>query len=232
MIADARSRSGQDVEIKDTRPHLPEDQTKPPPLSITTNHFTLHTPNVYNSYNMPSHRHQLIRDDIIGPSIPPHRQTVNNWAAITNQPDDLDLVWTAATTSRAQGQQQVAQKSVNKNTPKIQVAINKRPSNPEPEEPASEWEQDPQDWQMGEVQPQEPEEMEDWERVSNGSDMARTIGRSPSPSENEWNPTLTGSLRIRRNDPRKCADKVPKHLKTHSSPPPPPSSLILAGPSN
>jgi len=145
MIAGALSRSGQDGEIKDTRPHLSEDQTKPPLLSITTNYFTLHTPNIYNSYNMPHYRSQLIRDHITGPSIHPHRQTVNNWAATTDQPDDLDLVWTAATTTRAQAQQEVAQRSVNKNTSKFQVVINKRPSNPKPEEPASKWEQDPQE---------------------------------------------------------------------------------------
>jgi len=92
MIADALSKSGQDGDIKDTRPHQPEDQTKPPTLSIITNHFTLHTPNIYNSYNMPHHRSQLIRDHITGPSIHSHRQTVNNWAATTDQPDDLDLV--------------------------------------------------------------------------------------------------------------------------------------------
>ena len=153
MIADALNRSSQDGEIKDTRPHLPEDQTKPPPLSITTNHFTLHTPNIYNSYNMPSNRSQLIRDHITGPSIPSHRQTVNNWATRTDQPDHLDLVWTAATTTRAQAQQEVAQRSVNKNVPKFQVVINKRPSKPEPKEPASEWEQDLQEWEMGEDQP-------------------------------------------------------------------------------
>jgi len=233
MIADALSRSGQDGEIKDTGSHLPEDQTKPPPLSITTNHFTFQSPKIYNSYNMPSHRSQLIRDHITGPSIPPYRQTVNTWAEQTDQPDDLDLVWTAATTTRAQAQQEVAQRSVNKNTPKFQVRINTRPSNFEPEE-YSEWEQDPQEeWQMGEVQPQEPEEMEDWERVSNSPDMERTIGRSPSPPENEWTPTLNGTLRIRKNDPRKCADEEPKHLKTHMPPsPPPPTSPILAGPSN
>jgi len=121
-----------------------------------------------------------------------------------------------------------------KSQPNFQVRINKRPSNFEPEE-YSEWEQDPQEeeWQMGEVQPQEPEEMEDWERVTNGPDMARIIGRSPSPPENEWNPTLNGTLRIRKNDPRKCEDEVPKHLKTHMPPPPPPpTSPILAGPSN
>jgi len=73
MIADALSRSGQDGEIKDTRAHLPEDQNKPPPVSITTNHFTFQTRNIYNTYNMPSHRSQLIRDHITGPSIPPHR---------------------------------------------------------------------------------------------------------------------------------------------------------------
>jgi len=138
LIADTLSRSGQDGEIKDTRPHLPKDQTKSPPLSITTNYFTLHILNIYNSYNMPPHRSQLIRDHITGPSIPPHRQTVNTWASTTDQPDDLDLVWTAATTTRVQAQQEVAQRSVNKNTPKFQVVINKRPNNPEPEEPASE----------------------------------------------------------------------------------------------
>jgi len=57
MIADALSRSGQDGEIKDTRAHLPEEQTNPPPLSITTNHFTFQTLNIYNCYNMPSHRY-------------------------------------------------------------------------------------------------------------------------------------------------------------------------------
>jgi len=145
MIADALSRSSQDGEIKDTRPHLLEDQTKPPPLYITINHFTLHTPNIYNSYNMPSHRSQLIRDHITGPSIPTHKQTVNTWASTTDQPDDLNLVWTAATTTRAQARQEVAQRSVNKNTPKFQLVIHKRPSNPELEEPASKWEQDPQE---------------------------------------------------------------------------------------
>jgi len=186
IIADALSRSDQDGEIKDTRPRLLEDQTKPPPLSITTNHFTFQTPNIYNTYNMPSHRSQLIRDHIISPSILTHRQTGNNWAATTEQPDDLDLVWTAATTTRAQAQQEVAQRSVNKNTSKFQVRINTRPNNFEPEE-YSEWEQDPQeeDWQIGEVQPQEPEEMEDWERVSNGPNIERTIRRSSSPRENE-----------------------------------------------
>jgi len=84
---------------------------------------------------------------------------------------------------------------------------------------------------MGEVQPQEPEEIEDWERASNGPDMASTIGRSPLPPENEWNPTLNGTLRIRRNDPRKYVDEVPKHLKTHMPPSSPPSPT-LAGPSN
>ena len=158
MTADALSRSGQDGEIKDTRAHLPENQTKPPPLFITTNHFTLHTPNIYNSYNMPSQRSQLIKDHITGLSIPPHRQTVNNWAVIADQPDNLDLVWTAATTTRAQAQQEVAQRTVNKNAPKFQVVINKKHSNPEPEELASEWEQDPQDWQMKEIQLQDPEE--------------------------------------------------------------------------
>ena len=78
MIPDALSRSSQDGEIKDTRPYLLEDQTKPPPLSITTNYFTLHIPNIYNSYNILHHRNQLIRDYITGPSIHPHRQTVNN----------------------------------------------------------------------------------------------------------------------------------------------------------
>jgi len=63
--------------------------------------------------------------------------------------------------------------------------------------------------------------------------MERTIRRSPSPPENEWTPTLNGTLRIRGNDPRRCADEVPKHLKTHNPPPPPPpTSPILAGPSN
>jgi len=133
MIADALSRSGQDGEIKDTKPHLPEDQTKPIPLSITTNHFTFQTPNIYNTYNMPSHKSQLIRDHITSPSIPPHRQTMNNWAPITDQPNDLDLVWTAATTTRAQAQQEELQRSVT-NQPNFQVKINKRPSNFEPKE--------------------------------------------------------------------------------------------------
>jgi len=145
MIADALSRSGQDGEIKDTRPHLPEDQTKPAPISIITNHFTFQTPKIYNSYNMPFHRHQLIRDHMTGPSIPPHWQTVNNWATTTDQPNDLNLVWTAATTTRAQAQQEVAQRSVNKNARNFQIVINKRPSNPEPEEPACEWDEDPQE---------------------------------------------------------------------------------------
>jgi len=139
------------------------------------------------------------------------------------QPDDLDLVWTYTTTTRAQAQQE----RLVKDQPEFQVRINKRPSNFEQEE-YSEWEEDPQQnkWQMGEVQPQEPEEMEHWERVSNGPDMERTIRRSPSPPENEWTPILNGTLRIRRNDPRKCTDKVPKHLKTHKPPPPPPSPMI------
>jgi len=71
MIADALSRSGQDREIKDTRAHLLEDQINPLSLSITTNHFTCQTPNIYNSYNMPPHRSQLIRDYITGSSIHP-----------------------------------------------------------------------------------------------------------------------------------------------------------------
>jgi len=114
-----------------------------------------------------------------------------------------------------------------KTQPNFQVRINKKPSNFELEE-YYEWEQDPQEeeWQMGEVQPQEPEEIEDWERVSNGPDMARTIRRSSSSPENEWTPTLNSTLRIRRNDPRKCADEVPKHLKKHMAPPPPPSPMI------
>jgi len=145
MIADALIRSSQNREINNTRPYLPEDQTKPPLLSIITNHFTLCISNIYNSYNMPSNRSQLIRDHITGLSIPPHRQTVNSWATRTYQPDDLDLVWTAATTIRAQAQQEVGQRSVNKNAPKFQVVINKRPSNPELEEPASEWAQDPKE---------------------------------------------------------------------------------------
>jgi len=153
MIADALSRSSQDREIKDTRAHLPEDQTKPPPLSITINHFSFQSPKIYNSYNMLSHRSQLIKDHIIGPSIPPHRQTPNTWTTTTDQPDDLDQVWTGATTTRAQAQQEELQRLA-KNPPNFQIRINKRPSNFEPEE-YSEWEQDPQEeeWQMGEVQP-------------------------------------------------------------------------------
>jgi len=102
---------------------------------------------------MPSHRSQLIRDHITGLSIPSHRQTVNTWAPITDQPDDLDLVWTAATTTKAQAQQEELQRLAG-NPPNFQIRINKRPSNLEPEE-YSEWEQDPQEdqWQMGEVQP-------------------------------------------------------------------------------
>ena len=69
---------------------------------------------------------------------------MNTWATTTDKPDDLDLVWTVATTTRAQAPQEGAQRSLHKNTPKFQVVINKRPSNPEPEEPASEWEQDSQ----------------------------------------------------------------------------------------
>jgi len=214
IIADALSRSGQDGEIKDTRPHLPEDQTKPPPRFITTNHFTLYTPNIYNSYNMPSHKSQLIRDYILGSSIRPHRQTVNTWAPITDQPDDLYLVWTGATTTIAQAQQEVAQRSGNQNAPNFQVVINKRPSNPEPEEPASEWEQNQQDWQMGEVQPQEVEDLEDWERVSsNNEDMEGRIARTPSRVEKEWNATLGGTLRIRNNDERRYSDEITQDLK-------------------
>jgi len=82
---------------------------------------------------MPSHRSQLIRYHITGPSIPPHRQTVNSWADTIDQPDDLDLVWTAATTTRAQAQQEELQRSA-ENPPNFQVRINTRPSNFEPEE--------------------------------------------------------------------------------------------------
>jgi len=73
MLADTLSRSGQDREIKGPNSHLPELYTTPYPTNITTNHFTFYIPNIYNSYNMPSHRSQLIRDHITGPSIPPHR---------------------------------------------------------------------------------------------------------------------------------------------------------------
>jgi len=54
-------------------------------------------------------------------------------------------------------------------------------------------------------------------------DMESTIRRSPLPRENEWTPTLNGTLRMRGNDPRKCKDEVPEELKFHHSPPPPPS---------
>jgi len=220
MLADVLSRSGQDREIKRPSSHLLENQITPSQTTITTNYFTFHKPNIHNSYNMP---YRL--SHISGPPILSHRQTVNASSPSIVQPDDLDLVWTYATPTRAQAQQEELQRSVN-NQPNFQIKINKRSSNFEPEE-YSEWEEDPQqEWQIGEVQPQEPEEMEDWERISNGPDMERTIRRSPSPTENEWNPTLDGTVRIRRNDPRKCADEVPKYLKTHMPPPPPPSPIV------
>jgi len=87
MLADALSRSGQDREIKRPNSHLPENQATPPLTSITINHFTFHTPNIYNSYNMPQRL-----SHISGPSVPPHWQTVNATSFFAVQPDDLDLV--------------------------------------------------------------------------------------------------------------------------------------------
>ena len=75
------------------------------------------------------------------------------------------------------------------------------------------------------------EEWEDWEVTNPPEDMEAALRRAPPPRENEWTPTLKGTLRIRGNDPRKCRDEEPKEYKFHQPPPPPPSPTY-SSPSN
>jgi len=130
---------------------------------------------------------------------------------------------TAATTTRAQAQQQaVTGRSVPKQTrfADFAVVINKKPSSTVTEPPTE------QQWNsLSEEEFSDNEEPMDWEEVSTPSqeDMERTIRRSPQPQEDEWTPTLDGTLRI-RSKARPCSDEVEKPLHYHQPPPPPPSS--------
>ena len=136
--------------------------------------------------------------------------------------EESGRISTAAVTIRAQ-ERLVKEKSNNYNK------NNKKPRKPEFnwEDYVQEevWEEElKSEWIIENNQEQisnnNSEDWEDWETTNLPEDIEATLRRSPPPRENEWTPTMNGTLRIRSKDPRKCKDKEPEELKFHQPPPP------------